>query len=65
MKKKLIIYLLAAVMVLSPAAVFADAADTAGTDAGELDIVQSEAMLFNGNPFLTVARKDVAGDSHK
>ena len=49
MKKKLIIYLLAAVMVLSPAAVFADAADTAGTDAGELDIVQSEAMLFNGN----------------
>jgi len=49
MKKKLIIYLLAAVMVLSPAAVFADTADTAGTGTSDLEVVQSDAMLFNGN----------------
>jgi len=49
MKKKLIIYLLAAVMVLSPAAVFADTADTAGAGSGDLEVVQSDAMLFNGN----------------
>ena len=44
MKKKLIIYLLAAVMVLSPAAVFADTADTTGTGTGDLEVVQSDAM---------------------
>ena len=48
MKKKLIIYLLAAVMVLSPAAVFADAAaDTPNDDAAvtELEQVSSDAQL--------------------
>ena len=36
-------------MVLSPAAVFADTADTAGAGSGDLEVVQSDAMLFNGN----------------
>lgn len=52
MKKKLIIYLLAAVMVLSPAAVFADtAADAVSDDAAvtELEQVSADAMTFNGN----------------
>ena len=48
MKKKLIIYLLAAVMMLSPAAVFADtAADAVSGDAAvaELEQVSSDAQL--------------------
>ena len=49
MKKRYLIYLLAAIMMLSPAAVFADTANTAGAGSGDLEVVQSDAMLFNGN----------------
>ena len=62
MKKKLIIYLLAAVMVLSPAAVFADAAaDTPNDDAAVMLMQngQKAGMLIKLNTRMMQVKSSV------